>query len=292
MNFVWPDTLIEVAVVLLLAVVVRGLLKRLINRSVRRATEQADERARALTGRAAEVLAKAGGLNTARQAQRGRTIGSMLGSLLDAVVTIVVIFMLLQAFGINIMPALASAGIGGLAIGFGAQSLVKDIISGIFLMMEDQLGVGDQVDIGTLSGTVQAMGLRVTRLQDVNGVIWYVRNGEIVTLGNRSQGWSTGNVKIPVALNEDPFKVIGVLTKVCEGFEADPEWSEKILEPPTVLGLSSFELAHAVYQITVKCPANQQWGVERELRARSIAALAEAGIEAPQLPNPGLLPGG
>lgn len=292
MNFVWPDTVIEVAVVLLLALVVRGLLKRVINRSVRRAAEQAEQRARALGGRAAEVLAKAGGLNSARQSHRTRTIGSMLGSLVDAVVVIVVVFMVLQAFGINIMPALASAGIGGLAIGFGAQSLVKDVISGIFLMMEDQLGVGDQVDIGTLSGTVQAMGLRVTRLQDVGGEIWYVRNGEIVTLGNRSQGWSSGNVQLPVAITEDPFKVIGVLNEVCAGFEADEQWRDTVLEPPTVLGVMRVEATQAIYQITVKCPANQQWGVERELRARSLAALATAGVAAPQLPAAGQLPTG
>ena len=194
---------------------------------------------------------------------------------------IVVVFMMLQSLGVNIMPALASAGIGGLAIGFGAQSLVKDIISGIFLMLEDQLGVGDHVDIGTLSGTVLSLGLRATRIQDVGGEIWYVRNGEIVTLGNRSQGWSTGNIHIPVALSEDPYTVLPLLTEVCQKLEADPEWAEQMLEPPTVLGLTRFEAQHAIYTITVKCPPNQQWAVEREVRARVMAGFQAAGVKAP-----------
>lgn len=281
MSFVWPDTLIEVAVVLLLAVVVRGIAKRLIRRSVEDAAKRAEERAGSLTGRAAAVLAAAGGLSSERQAHRTRTIGTMLGSLVDAVVVVVVVLMVLQAFGVNIMPALASAGIGGLAIGFGAQSLVKDVISGIFLMLEDQLGVGDHVDIGTLSGTVLSLGLRATRIQDVGGEIWYVRNGEIVTLGNRTQGWSTGNIAIPVALSEDPYRVLPILTEVCTEIEADPEWTEKLLEPPTVLGLTSFTPPNAIYTVTVKCPANQQWSVEREVRARAMAALQAAGIKAP-----------
>lgn len=281
MTFVWPDTLIEVLVICVLALLVRGLLKRLIRRSIERAADQATQRKSGLTGRAATALAQAGGLNMERQAHRTRTIGTMLGSLVDAILLIVVIFMVLQALGVNIMPAMASAGIGGLAIGFGAQSLVKDVIAGIFLMLEDQLGVGDHIDIGTHNGTVLSLGLRATRIQDGAGEIWYIRNGEIATLGNRSQGWSTGTVTVPVAISEDPLEVIGVLNEVCQALEADPQWAEQTMEPPRVLGLSNFEAQHAIYTITVKCPTNQQWAVERELRSRVITALKQAGIKGP-----------
>ena len=281
MTFTWPDTLIEIAIVATLALVVRGLLKRLIRRSIDNAAQRAEERRSDLTGRAARVIAQAGGLNPDRQAQRTRAIGTMLGSLIDALVLIIAAFMILQALNVNVVPALASAGIGGLAIGFGAQSLVKDIISGVFLMIEDQLGVGDVVDIGPLSGTVLSLGLRATRIQDVKGEIWYVRNGEIVTLGNRSQGWSSSVVMIPVNLNEDPRQVMTVLANIGEQLEADEQWRDKMLEPPTVLGLMGFENTHANYGVSLKCPANEQWALERELRARVMTAFQDAGIAGP-----------
>ncbi len=290
MRFTWPNTAIELLVILLLALLVRGLLRRVIARVVRQATRRAEGqsggRAAALAGQATRLLLQAADLNSKRQAHRTRTLGSMLGSLVDVLVGLVTVFMMLQTLGVNVMPAVASAGIGGVALGFGAQSLVKDVISGIFLMLEDQLGVGDQIDIGTLTGTVQAMGLRVTRVQDTSGEIWYIRNGEIVTLGNRTQGWSTGSITLPVATTADPFKVIAVLTEVCAAFANDPQWQDQILSTPEALGLSGVEVARANYLIVVKCPANQQWGVERELRARALAALTTAGIEIAQLPLP------
>ena len=281
MNLVWPDTLIEIAIISLLALLTRGLLKRLIKQWVTRAAAQAEQPADGLSARAAAVIAKAGGLSVDRQAHRTRTVGTMLGSLVDAVVLVVVVFMILQALGVNIAPALASAGIGGLAIGFGAQSLVKDVISGLFLMLEDQLGVGDHIDIGPLNGTVQSLGLRITRLQDVNGQIWYVRNGEIVTLGNRTQGWSNANISIPVAYSEDPRQVIAILKRISRELEEDPEWADQMLEAPKVLGMTGFEPGQANYLVVVKCPGNQQWAVEREFRARVMTAFQDAGIKAP-----------
>lgn len=281
MTFTWPDTLIEIVVISALALLVRGVLKRLIRRSISRAAERAEQRHSNLGGRAARVIAQAGGLDPDRQAQRTRSIGTMLGSLVDALVLIIAIFMILQALNVNVMPALASAGIGGLAVGFGAQSLVKDVISGIFLMVEDQLGVGDVVDIGPLNGTVQSLGLRATRIQDVKGEIWYVRNGEIVTLGNRSQGWSSSMVSIPTSINEDPREVMEILNRVCDEIDDEPEWQEKMLEPPSVLGLMGFETNQANYGISLKCPANEQWALEREIRARVMSAFQEAGISGP-----------
>ncbi len=281
MNLVWPDTAIEIAIIGVLALITRGVLKRLIRRWVDRASERAEQPTNGLTHRAATVIAQAGGLSLERQAHRTRTVGTMLGSLVDAVLVIIVVFMVLQALGVNIAPALASAGIGGIAIGFGAQSLVKDVISGLFLLLEDQLGVGDYVDIDQVSGTVLSLGLRATRIQDANGEIWYVRNGEIVTLGNRSQGWSNASIIIPVGYDEDPRKVMTILRQVAQELEDDPEWSSQMLEPPNVLGMTGFAPGQTNYQIVVKCPGNQQWAVEREVRARVIAALQQAGIKAP-----------
>ena len=281
MNLVWPDTAIEILRICVLALLARGLLKRLIKRWIERTAKRVEEPGGGLSSRAAAMIAQAGGLSVERQAHRTRTVGTMLGSLVDASLALIVVFMVLQALGVNIAPALASAGIGGIAIGFGAQSLVKDVISGLFLMMEDQFGVGDHVDIGTLNGTVQSLGLRATRIQDSNGEIWYVRNGEIVTLGNRTQGWSNANISIPVAYSEDPRQVISLLTEVCRGLAEEPEWAEQILEPPKVLGMSELAAGQANYLIVVKCPGDQQWAVEREIRARVMTAFQDAGIKAP-----------
>lgn len=281
MRFTWPNTVIEIAVIGVLALLVRGLLKRLINRAVSRAAKHAEEQRATLTGRAADVLARAGGIETTRQANRTRTLGTMLVSLTDAVLLIVVVFTVLQSLNVNIMPALASAGIGGIAIGFGAQSLIKDVISGIFVIMEDQFGVGDYINVGSLEGTVQSVGLRVTCVQDPKGEIWYVRNGEIATLGNKSQGWSTSYIAIPANITEDPFRVIELLGQLCTALDEEPVWRDRMLEPPQVLGLTSFDATQATYTVMTKCPANQQWDIEREVRARALVLFRQAGVRSP-----------
>lgn len=285
MTLVWPDTLIEIAIICGVAIVVRGVLMRIIRAWIKSANRRAEQRQADFTGRAARVIAAAGAMNTEREAMRSRTLASMLGSVLNALLVVIVVFMVLQAIGINIAPALASAGIGGIALGFGAQTLVKDVLAGMFLMMEDQFGVGDSIDVGDLRGTVLSLGLRVTRIQDPQGEIWYVRNGEISTLGNRTQGWSTSTVTLPVAINQDPQQVLTVLTEVCAGLEAEQTWADRMLEPPTVLGLSSFEQGQANYQVMFKSPTDQQWALERELRARAMTAFSAAGIRVPTVPD-------
>ncbi len=282
MNIIWPDTVIEIGVILAVAIVTRGVLMRVIRMWIRSSARRAERQRNDLSGRAAKVIAAAGAMDTERQNHRSRTLASMLGSILNALLVIVVAFMVLQAVGINIAPALASAGIGGIAIGFGAQSLVKDILSGIFIMMEDQFGVGDSIDVGDLRGTVLGLGLRVTRIQDPHGEIWYVRNGEISTLGNRTQGWSVSTVTVPVPISQDPQAVISTLTAICIALDQDEVWSETMLESPVVLGLNSFEGNLANYQILLKCPTDKQWGLERELRARILTAFDAAGIRTPR----------
>jgi len=280
MNLVWPDTAIEILLICVLALLARGLLKRLIKRWIERTAKRVEEPGGGLSSRAAAMIAQAGGLSVERQAHRTRTVGTMLGSLVDASLALIVVFMVLQALGVNIAPALASAGIGGIAIGFGAQSLVKDVISGIFLMLEDQLGVGDYIDVGEISGTVLSLALRATRIRDDSGEIWYIRNGEIVTLGNRTQGWSSGTVEIPVNPNENPQTILGLLVGVAKDLDEDEQWHEQMLEPPTVLGLTRFEAGQAIYAVVVKCPGNKQWALEREVRTRAVSALQAAGIKA------------
>jgi small conductance mechanosensitive channel len=226
-------------------------------------------------------LAAHGALHEERQAQRAKTVGSGISLLIDWALVIIGVLTIMSELGVNLAPLLTTAGIGGIALSFGAQSLVKDLISGVFMLVEDQFAVGDFVNIGNLEGTVQSIGSRVTKIQDPNGEIWYVRNGEVSTLGNQSQGYATSYVKIPVSITEDPFLVINVLQKIADSMDADPQWHDQMLEKPTVLGLSEFDNTQMVFTIMTKCPATQQWAVEREVRARAVIAMQETHIKSP-----------
>ncbi|MDR1355660.1 MAG: mechanosensitive ion channel family protein [Propionibacteriaceae bacterium] len=271
----WQNITLTVAIITVSAIVavliINLLIGRLVNASVNRAKERSTER----TGRAAVAD------DTSRAAHRIRTLGQALKLISTWAIIFIAFFMTLHELGFNTAPLLASAGIGGIAIGLGAQSLIKDIFGGVFLILEDQFGIGDYVIIGELKGVVQSIGVRVTRIQDSSGAVWYVRNGEISTLGNQSQGWSSAYVKLPVALTEDPFKVIRVLESVTAELEHDPQWHNQMLEPPSVQGLSAFDSAEMIFQVQLKCPANKQWTVERELRARALLAFQHAGIKTP-----------
>jgi small conductance mechanosensitive channel len=178
---------------------------------------------------------------------------------------------------VNLGPILASAGVAGLAIGFGAQNLVKDFLAGLFMLLEDQYGVGDVVDVGDVTGTVEAVGLRITTLRDAHGVLWYMRNGEIVRVGNKSQGWALVIVDVPVG-----FIAVDEATKVLRAASAtladDPELADDLISPPEVLGVEQITADGAVLRTVVKTASDAQWRVGRELRRRLTDALERAGI--------------
>ena len=174
---------------------------------------------------------------------------------------------------------LASAGIAGLAIGFGAQNLVKDFIAGLFMLLEDQYGVGDVVDVGEVNGTVEAVGLRITTIRDGRGVVWYVRNGEIVRVGNKSQGWSLVIVDVPVGF-AGVEEATEVLRQAAVRLAEDPQWTKDLIEPPEVLGVEQITVDGAVLRTTARTAPDAQWRVGRELRRRLTEALDQAGIAA------------
>ncbi|WP_211223125.1 mechanosensitive ion channel family protein [Propionicicella superfundia] len=277
LTWVFPDTLIVIAIILVFAVASHLLLRKAIsmmtNQMVRKARARAEK--------------DAGGATSAqvRVEQRTATIGSLLRSIVAFVVWIIAILMILSALGIPLTPLLASAGVGGIALAFGAQSLVKDFLSGVFMIMEDQYGVGDLIDVGDVTGTVEEVTLRVTRLRDADGMVWYIRNGEILRVGNVSQGWSTTNVDIPLATGQDTQKAIDVLAGVAESFAADPEWTDVLLNPPSVLGVESISAGQITLRMSVRTAPNQQWAPARALREASVTALAKAGFRAPALPS-------
>jgi len=273
-EFAWPNTLIEIIVTIAVAVVTRFVVRRLINQFIKHAGQRQAERA------GHDITTD--GINTNRATQRAKTLGTVLKSITDVILIVVVVLMVLNSININVMPAIASAGVVGIAVAFGAQSLVKDFFNGICMIMEDQYGVGDIVKIDDIKGTVRAVGFRITEVQDINGQVWYLRNGEITTVGNISQGFSKSIIDIPVSVEENPGAVIKLLRRTCARMDAEPDWHNQMLEAPNVLGLSSLDESAAIYQILISCPADRQWSVEREIRSRVLTALRRAGMHTPR----------
>jgi small conductance mechanosensitive channel len=189
--------------------------------------------------------------------------------------------MILAELDYQIGPILASAGILGVALGFGAQNLVKDFLSGIFMIFEDQLGVGDVVDLGEASGTVEAVSLRVTRLRDVNGTVWYVRNGEILRVGNQSQNWARTVLDVTFPYREDVARVRRVLQEVADDLWRDEDFEGVIIEQPEIWGIEAVTADAITMRVTLKTAPLEQWRVGRELRARIKARFDAEGISAP-----------
>ncbi len=217
----------------------------------------------------------------ARRSQRAQAMGSLLKSIVSGLVGGVVFVMVLSEVDIDIAPIIASAGIVGVALGFGAQSLVKDFISGVFMIFEDQYGVGDVVDLGEASGTVEAVSLRVTRLRDVNGTVWYVRNGEILRVGNQSQNWARTVLDIGVGYGEDLARVRAVLQEVAHDLWIDEDFTGVIIEEPEVWGVEDLAADAVTMRVTLKTAPLEQWRVAREMRGRIKSRFDYEGIEIP-----------
>lgn len=266
--------------ILLGALVVRWLVHRAISRLTARKTENPDSVPvilRPLKERAPAAL-EATGLLSERRRQRADTIGSVLRSVSSAVIFVIAVMLVADQFEINLGPLLASAGIVGVALGFGAQTLVKDYLAGMSMMLEDQYGVGDVVNLGDATGTVEAIGLRVTKVRDVKGIAWYVRNGEIIRVGNLTQGWARAVVDIPVPFGINAEDATEVIAATARTFAQDEKFRADLLEDPEVLGVNEISAVGMMLRVMVKTTSAGQWTVARELRERIMAALQEAGI--------------
>ncbi len=260
-------TPLQIFGIVLTAVIGRWLLHRLIRTVVNRATAQHSDRLRILRGRAGEALADASGLADERYVQRTQTVGAVLRSVVTIVIATLAVLTIMATLGVPLAPLLASAGVGGVALGFGAQSLVRDFLSGIY-------GVGDTIDTGEVIGTVEDVSLRVTRLRDRNGVIWYVRNGEILRVGNHSQGWSIAAIAVPFALDADIAKVTQVLTAALEGL---PDRDDRVIEDPSVV-IESMSAGTITVRVSARCVPTVNLDVQRDLRVQVKEALDAAGI--------------
>jgi moderate conductance mechanosensitive channel len=282
----YADAVVGTGLRILLIVTVAVLVRLMAHRAINRLTRVTADGPppgllRPLRERAPESW-RGTGLLSKRRSQRARTIGSVLRSGTTFVVSGVAITLVLGELGINLGPIIASAGILGVALGFGAQNLVKDFLSGMFMMVEDQYGVGDIVDLGEATGTVEAVGLRVTTLRDVNGTVWYVRNGEVLRVGNSSQGYSVAVVDLPVGHDADIPETTELAGRTAIELTAEGSaLADDVLEPPEVLGVESISPGGVTLRITTKVRAGRQWAVQRALLAGIKDAFADAGVPPP-----------
>jgi small conductance mechanosensitive channel len=213
--------------------------------------------------------------------QRVHTVGGLLASITAVVFTIITALTLLGTFGVSIGPILASVGVLGLAVSFGAQSLVKDVITGIFMLLEGQFGIGDVIRLGDASGVVEKITLRTTVLRDAQGVVHIIPNGEITRVSNMTKAWSRAVLDIGVGYREDVDRVIAVLRDEGERFRVDPDYGALLLESPEVLGIENFAESAVVIRMVAKTLPMKQWEVARELRRRIKRRFDAESIEIP-----------
>ena len=271
-----------ILLIFILALVVRWLVFKAVTRLVSRASHGVlPPLAAPLTGVQDVSNGATARIAAARRKQRAETLGGVLRSVTTFSVFTIAAIMALSELGANIGPLIAGAGIVGIALGFGAQTLVRDFLSGLFMLFEDQYGIGDVVDLGDAIGTVEAVSLRVTRLRDVNGTVWYVRNGEILRVGNMSQNWARTVLDVRVGLAEDLTHVRGILEETCHGMWDDEDFSGKIIEEPEVWGVERMDPDAVVVRVAVKTAPLEQWAVARELRKRIKERFAHESIEIP-----------
>jgi len=272
---------VKIAIILAVAFVVNRLARRAIRKFVQGMQQAPVQRGlEGIRTRTPASLLTTGPVQM-RAAQRAQTIGSVLKSITTFGLWTFAFLMVLGEFGINLGPLIAGAGIVGVALGFGAQSLVKDFLSGMFMLIEDQFGVGDIVDAGEASGVVEGVSLRSTRLRDVNGVVWHIPNGEIHRIGNKSQEWSRALLDIEVAYTTDVDHAQRVIKAVADELWDQEPWSESILEEPEVWGVEVLGPSGLSIRLVVKTRPADQFTVMRELRRRLKARFDEEGIEIP-----------
>jgi small conductance mechanosensitive channel len=263
--------------IVILALVVRSVLLRLLVRIFERAaTVTLPSTPAGRTHKAAAAAAHAAGLE--RRTQRARALGSILRSAVSAVVVGIASLTILGILGFDLAPLLASTTVLGVALGFGAQNLVRDYLSGILMLTEDHYGVGDTINAGPATGTVEAMSLLTTRVRDVNGVVWHIRNGTIEAVGNESQGWSRAVIDYPIAYGEDLGRIRRLMEQAAASLYRERTWRKVMLEKPEVWGAQELSSKEVTMRIVAKTTPMRQSEVGRELRARVKMVLDAAGV--------------
>ncbi len=267
--------LVIVLVAYLLVRLSRLVIRRVVNRLSRDGAADTIDKFRRRTGVA---FLDTSPVPNIRRALRAETIGAVLRSIVAALIWATALVMILNTLSVNLAAIGVGASIIGVAVGFGAQSLVKDFLSGMFMIVEDQYGVGDVIDTGVASGTVEGVSLRTTRLRDAEGVVWHIPNGNILRVGNKSQQWARALLDIPVAYDADLTKATAAIRAGAQRVAESPELAAFVIEDPEVLGVEQVTNDQVVIRLGVKTKPLEQWRVARALRASVKAALDEAGI--------------
>ena len=254
----------RIILVIVIAAIVYYILQRLIPRFIGRT-----------------VMLRMEGKPEVEIKKRSKTIGNVIRGTLGFVIGLVVLFTVLAEVGVHIGPALASLGILGLAVSFGAQSLVKDLINGLFILVENQYGIGDVVKVGSIAGLVEEVNLRRTILRDLDGVVHYIPNSEITIASNFTKEFSRVNMNISVGYGEDLDHVINVINRVCKAMASEKEWKEKIIKTPQVLRVDNLGDSGIEIKILGDTMPVAQWDVMGELRKRIKHEFDRENIEIP-----------
>jgi small conductance mechanosensitive channel len=253
------------------------IARRLIRHSARRLVASTQDGA---LGRVSQTAVVGVAIpDPARAHARMEALQNVLGSVVSTIIWVIAALVALGELGINLAPLIAGAGIAGVALGFGAQSLVKDVISGFFMLVEDQYGVGDIIDVGEATGTVEAVSLRTTRIRDVKGTVWHVPNGIVERVGNMSQQWARALLDLNVAYDTDIDLASQVIKETADRLWQDEKWRGTILEEPEVWGVEQLALEAIVIRLVIKTRPAEQFRVMRELRGRLVKAFEAQDIE-------------
>lgn len=226
-------------------------------------------------------------LAAVRLVQRTRTLGSVLGNIVNIILFIVAVLLVVNTIDATILGsfALLTAALGA-GLGFGAQNIVKDVLNGLFMVVEDQLGVGDIVDLGPATGIVESVGIRITQVRDVNGTLWFVRNGEILRVGNMSQGWARVIVDLSVPNGVDVDAVQDTILATAQDLAQNTKWRSRIVEKPEIWGLESIVDDALIIRLAIKTRSSSKDDVARELRIRLKKDLDQMGVHLPALNTP------
>ncbi|WP_261164070.1 mechanosensitive ion channel family protein [Microbacterium sp. Marseille-Q6965] len=266
------------AVTVAVCVLIAWVLRRVIQRVVHRIVEGAKSKADVADTRAIERSP----LASVRIVQRSRTLGSILTNIVNVSLFVIAALLVIGILAPDLLGSLTllSAAVGA-GLGFGAQNIVKDVLNGIFIVAEDQIGIGDVVDVGLASGVVEYVSVRITHVRDVNGTLWYVRNGEILRIGNMSQGWSRVVLDVSLPADVDVDDVEQTLGGVAAELAHDPAWRSRLIGDPEVWGLESVSGDTLVMRLVVKSKPSTKEDVAAELRKRLRDELRARGVELP-----------
>lgn len=280
------DVGLSIILIIVFALILRWVIFRIIRRVTAQAVEKAAQERPGLTRDPEHTTDLTRMLMQQRREQRATSIGQLLRSITTVTIFGITVLLVLTTLGLNIGPLIASAGVIGVALGFGAQTLVKDFLSGIFLVTEDQFGVGDDVDLGPASGKVEEVGLRITRVRDDQGIVWYVRNGEILRVGNHSQGWTLATVDIAVAYDENLDKVRHLIEEVADDMYGDDQYDGMLFGKPKYVGVDRITGDTVYLRITARTSPGQGSAVTRAIVGRVKTTFDRAGIRVPAVAQP------